>query len=239
VTLVDERPASEIVADLLALIAHDLRNPLSALRSNLGFIGSVVQRVDQDASEAVVDAMVSCDGLAQIIDNVEVMIFALKGQRAPELGAVVLSQAVAAAIEACRSTAKSHGVALELLPGPTVDVAVRSHQDLLSRALGNLIRNSIQHGGESKVMVAVRSDGKTATVRISDGGDPLDPAQTPSPFGAAGQLSAKHSHSGRYGRGLGLWCASVTATAAGASLKNFAGSSRAERNVFELELSVF
>lgn len=235
----EERPASEIVADLLALIAHDLRNPLSALRSNLGFIGSVVGRVDQDASEAVVDAMVSCDGLAQIIDNVEVMIFALKQQRAPEHGAVVLSQAVADSVEACRSTAKSHGTTLEVTPNPSADVAVRSHQDLLVRALGNLIRNSIQHGGEAKVMVSLRSDGKTATVRISDGGEPLDPALTPSPFTPAGQLSAKHSHSGRYGRGLGLWCASVSARAAGATLKNFAGKTAQERNVFELELDVF
>ncbi len=234
----DERLAPEIVAELLALIAHDLRNPLSALRSNLGFVGSVVEPADRDASEAISDAMVSCDGLAQIIDNVEVMIFALKQQPAPALGAVVLSQAVAQSVEACRSTAQSHGVTLEIEPSANADVAVRSYQDLLVRAVGNLIRNSIQHGAGSKVRISTRSDGKTATVRVSDGGEPLDAAQNPSPFTPAGQLSAKHSHSGRYGRGLGLWCASVAATAAGAKLRALAGSSAEERNVFELELGV-
>ena len=110
----DDRPASELIPELLALVAHDLRNPLSALRSNLGFIGSVVERVDQDAREAVVDAMVSCDGLAQIIDNIEIVIFALNQTRAPELGAVLLSQAVSESINSCRSMAKSHGVELNL-----------------------------------------------------------------------------------------------------------------------------
>ena len=95
--------------------------------------------------------MVSCDGLAQIIDNLEIMIFALKQQRAPELGAVVLSQAVAESVEACRSTAQSHGVELE--PRCRANAGRRGRRALASRnlvrALSNVIRNAIQHGGES------------------------------------------------------------------------------------------
>jgi signal transduction histidine kinase len=236
----DERAASELVPELLALVAHDLRNPLSALRSNLGFIGSVVERVDQDAREAVADAMVSCDGLAQIIDNLEVVIFALNQTRAPELGAVLLTQAVGESVSACRSMARSHGVDLNLDPGvAALGVTVRSHHEMLVRALSNVIRNAIQHGGESPVRVSAVSTAKTAKIRVADGGTPLDPAAKPSPFTPAGQLASKHSHQGRYGRGLGLWCASVTAVAAGATLSSSAGKVEGERNVFELEVALY
>lgn len=236
----DDRPASQLIPELLALVAHDLRNPLSALRSNLGFIGSVVERVDQDAREAVTDAMVSCDGLAQIIDNIEVVIFALSQTRAGELGAVMLSQAVSESINSSRSMARSHGVELHLDPSVLeLGVTVRSHHEMLVRALSNVIRNSIQHGGDSPVRVSAVGGAKTATVRVADGGTPLDAGATPSPFTPEGQLASKHSHQGRYGRGLGLWCASVTALAAGAKLKCSAGSREGERNVFELEVALY
>jgi signal transduction histidine kinase len=236
----EDRPASELIPELLALVAHDLRNPLSALRSNLGFIGSVVERVDQDAREAVVDAMVSCDGLAQIIDNIEIVIFALNKAKPPEIGAVLLSQAVGESINACRSMAKSHGVELNLDPSvAAIGATVRSHHEMLVRALSNVIRNAIQHGGESPVRVSAAGNAKTATVRVTDGGTPLDPAAKPSPFTPAGQLASKHSHQGRYGRGLGLWCASVTAVAASATLKSSAGKNQGETNVFELELELY
>jgi len=191
----DDRAAPELIPELLALVAHDLRNPLSALRSNLGFIGSVVERVDQDAREAVTDAMVSCDGLAQIIDNVEVVIFALGQARAPELGAVMLSQAVTESIKACRSMALSHGVELTLDSSvAALGLTVRSHHEMLVRALSNLIRNAIQHGGESPVRVSAVSSAKAATVLVSDGGAPVDASAKPSPFSPAGQLASKHSH---------------------------------------------
>ena len=236
----DERPASELIPELLALVAHDLRNPLSALRSNLGFIGSVAERVDQDAREAVADAMVSCEGLAQIIDNLEVVIFALNRAQAPELAPVLLVQAVGESINACRSMARSHGVELKLDPSVVaLGVSVRSHHDMLVRALSNLIRNSIQHGGESPVLVSAVAGAKSATVRISDAGAPLDLTADPSPLTPAGQLASKHSHQGRYGRGLGLWCASVTATAAGATLRSSSGKAEGANNMFELELALY
>jgi signal transduction histidine kinase len=236
----NDRPASELIPELLALVAHDLRNPLSALRSNLGFIGSVAERVDQDAREAVADAMVSCDGLAQIIDNLEVVIFALNRTQPPELGPVLLAQAVGESINASRSMARSHGVELNLDPSVVaLGVSVRSHHEMLVRALSNLIRNSIQHGGESPVLVSAIGGAKSATVRIADAGAPLDLTAEPSPLTPAGQLAAKHSHQGRYGRGLGLWCASVTAAAAGATLKSSPGKAGRENNVFELELTLY
>ncbi|MDF3070523.1 MAG: hypothetical protein K0R38_6124 [Polyangiaceae bacterium] len=44
-----EELSSELVSALLGLFAHDLRNPLSALHSNVSFLGSVVGSADTEA----------------------------------------------------------------------------------------------------------------------------------------------------------------------------------------------
>jgi K+-sensing histidine kinase KdpD len=129
---------------------------------------------------------------------------------------------------------------LNLDPGvAALGVTVRSHHEMFVRALSNVIRNAIQHGGESPVRVSAVGGAKTAKIRVADGGTPLDLAAKPSPFTPAGQLASKHSHQGRYGRGLGLWCASVTAVAAGATLSSSAGKAEGESNVFELEVALY
>jgi signal transduction histidine kinase len=61
------------LGQLIGLLAHDLRNPLSALHSNVGFLDSVVESRDDDVREALQDARVSCDGLMYIIDNLELL----------------------------------------------------------------------------------------------------------------------------------------------------------------------
>src|SRR6186713_225154 len=60
---------SQLIGELLGLLAHDLRNPLSALHSNLGYLDTVLSSHDDEAREAVEDGVVSCDGLSHVIDN--------------------------------------------------------------------------------------------------------------------------------------------------------------------------
>ena len=65
------KPDPELVGELLGLFAHDLRNPLSALQSNASYLEST-PGIDQDSLEAIADLLVACDGLAHIIDNLDV-----------------------------------------------------------------------------------------------------------------------------------------------------------------------
>src|SRR6186713_3605789 len=68
-----ETLAAALLGELLGLLAHDLRNPLSALHSNVGYLGSLSDKYDDDAREAIADALLSCDGLRIIIDSVEIL----------------------------------------------------------------------------------------------------------------------------------------------------------------------
>ena len=68
-----EPDAKASVGALLALVAHDLRNPLSALHSNVGFLESALGPKEQDSIDALADIVASCSSLKHIIDNLELL----------------------------------------------------------------------------------------------------------------------------------------------------------------------
>lgn len=213
-----DRLSPETFAELLALLVHDLRNPLSALRSNVGYL-SGADIIDSEAREAVIDAEASCDGLAHILDNMEVFGHSLSGRSALPPSLLSLASLVRDTAAQCESFARSYGVKLEVDPGVAVsDARVRAHREMLGRALANVVRNSIQHAGAGAVKLSIRVDGSSATIEVRDRGPVLASAGAHSPFSAIGQLMTKHHAEGRYSRGLGLYCAKIAADVAGATL---------------------
>lgn len=210
----------KLIADLLAMVAHDLRNPLSALGSNVAFIGSLLDAADADAQEALRDSLVSCEGLLHIIDNIDLLSYVLLGDRTLARAPLVLSPLVTEVVKKAKAMAASHGVELELEiePGAAKAQAV-AHRDMLGRVLSNVVRNAIQHGaGQTPVRVCLAVDGEDAVISVVDPGPPLAPELGDQAFTASGQLVAKGLAAGRYSRGLGLYAARIAADATGARL---------------------
>src|SRR5690606_13210231 len=52
-----EQVAPRLIGELLGLLAHDLRNPLSALHSNLGYLDAVLASRDEEVREAIEDGL--------------------------------------------------------------------------------------------------------------------------------------------------------------------------------------
>lgn len=222
-------------AQLLALLAHDLRNPLSALHSNVGYLSAMLGGGDQDIVEALADARVSCDSLVMIIDNLELLGRVLGEAPAPGKTRLALAPVVDAVVQQHRGLAQSHGTSIELA---AVDrgIQVDSNREMLSRALGNLICNAIQYSPTgSPISVKAMSSSGTCVVSVSDRGPAFDQSLGELAFTAAGQSELKSASGGRYGRGLGLFAAQVAAAAAGAQVR--ARGNRSEGAVFELQLT--
>lgn len=217
---VDESLDPRLLSALLGLLAHDLRNPLSALQSNVSFLRSVVDPDDRDVVEALLDAQSSCQGVADIIDNVEVVAYVLRGSPGVELGPMRLSPVVSEVVSRMEATAASHETRIELSGVDELrELSVVSNREMLMRALANLIRNGIQHGGREPVEVRLAMGPAGASITIADRGPAVSDEIGEEAFSAAGQLAAKSARGGRYGRGLGLYCAKVAAEAAGARLE--------------------
>jgi signal transduction histidine kinase len=242
----------DVVGQLLALLAHDLRNPLSAIHSNLGFLMSSLpgpqeqglrnSGVTDELSEAVSDGLISCDGLTYIIDNIELFGQSLRDGQKPGRGDCDLPSLVSDVVARCTPTADSYGVKLRFEVSDHEIPAVRVNRDILGRALSNLIRNSIQHSlhGQS-VRIVVESKPQTqssqgvARVCVIDSGTPIEETDRDGLFSADGQVRAKGIAHGRYSRGLGLFVARLAAQLTGASV--LADSSRPQaKNVLVLEV---
>jgi signal transduction histidine kinase len=209
-----------MIAELLRLLAHDLRNPLAALHSNLGYLASVLQnRTEAEEEAALRDAQISCDGLGRLIDSVEVLAYALNPPRSLDRGSVDAVRAIEEAIALCKPQAESYDVAVVLTPGdPKGDVL--TSRSMLTRSLAYLVSNAVQHSpAQGEVTVSVeRSDDARVVISVSDRGTSFDAGSTHEAFTPRGQIDSKSTPRGRYGRGLGLMCAQVCADAAGATL---------------------
>jgi signal transduction histidine kinase len=226
---------SALLADLLGLIAHDLRNPLSALQSNVSFVSSILGAEDEDAREAMTDALISCEGLLRIIDNVELLSMELGGTREFERLPVGLGALVDEVAARCQSMARSHGVELTVAPRDArASDSVSAHREMLGRALSNLIQNAIQHAPPGTVVrVSLRSEPERCVAVVEDDGPALANELRQTVFTAPGQVASKGSSHGRYGRGIGLFGASLAAARAGASVQSVPRAG-APGNAFEL-----
>jgi signal transduction histidine kinase len=212
--------SSELVSALLGLFAHDLRNPLSALHSNVSFLGSVVASTDTEAHEALEDVAASSDALGHITDNLELFALALDGAKPRETHEFQLREVLRESAQKSRRFAESYRVTLEVDAESAADMRATANRDMLLRALCNLIRNSIQHAGESgKVSVRAWRGDNELVVGVIDTGTPLALEVAEQAFTAEGQLSTKNVSGGRYSRGLGLFAARIAANVAGVRVR--------------------
>jgi len=209
--------AGPLIGELIGLLAHDLRNPLSALHSNLGYLEAVLASEDGEAREAVEDGVVSCDGLSHVIDNVDLLGQVLRGGLQVQRGPSPIAALLAGSVERCQAAARSHGLTLELDPkARQLHIIVDVARDLATRALTNLIRNSIQHAPPgSTVLVTAVLEGSQVLVQVRDTGTRLADDNWDMAFTAEGQVAAKHRSNSRYSRGMGLYCARLAAQLCG------------------------
>jgi two-component system sensor histidine kinase KdpD len=216
----NEELSSELVSALLGLFAHDLRNPLSALHSNVSFLGSVVSAADTEAHEALEDVAASSDALGHITDNLELFAIALDGAKPREAHEFPVREVLREAAQKSRRFAESYRVTLEVDAESGSNLRASANRDMLLRSLSNLIRNAIQHAGETgKVTVRASRVGAEVVIAVTDTGVALAAEMGDQAFTAEGQLSTKNVSGGRYSRGLGLYAARIAARVAGATVR--------------------
>jgi signal transduction histidine kinase len=179
----------------------------------------VVTSDDAEAHEALEDVAASSDALGHITDNLELFALALDGAKRREPLELPVRELLREASQKSRRFADSYRVRLEVDAESGADLRCLANRDMLLRALSNLIRNAIQHAGESgKVSVRASRIGGEVVVAVTDSGAPLSLDVGEQAFTAVGQLSTKNVSGGRYSRGLGLYAARIAAGIAGATV---------------------
>jgi signal transduction histidine kinase len=200
---------------MLALFAHDLRNPLSALLTNLNFVESLpAVQGDESLAGALGDCVVASDTLRRLISNLDLVGLLLEGVEA-QPRPIVVADLVRECVGQLGPSAAMQGSTFEIDEGPP-GLEAYADPDLCARALENLLANSLAHAPPGTPVVVRVRDGAPdfAWVEVEDGGRPVPPSERDDLFSAPGQLRA-HAGASRYGRGLGLFVAAAAASSLG------------------------
>lgn len=205
-TLANERRVAELREQFVAVLGHDLRNPLAAITAGL----AIVER-DPAAPRAakVMDMMkLSALRMKELIDNTLDFARARLGDGmalqvtqdplAPILEQVVAE--VAAGRPECR---------IEMTLGLTAEV-IACDADRIGQMAGNLLANAVTHGDPSQlVVVRAHVEDGTFVLSVANKGEPIPPLVLESLF----QPFSRGAHRGRKGLGLGLYIAAEIARA--------------------------
>jgi PAS domain S-box-containing protein len=197
----DARRATRARDDMLAVVSHDLRNPIHSVFMSSSFLLDLLpaEGMEVERTQAAVIKRAAERGNRLIQDLLDIthiesgrLSLVLEDHRAASLAREAVEQAGFAAA--------NQGIAL--VRGEMDDTArVCVDHDRILQALGNLIGNALKFtpsGG--RVTIAVRRDGDDVLVSVADTGPGVDAAQLPRLFDRYWQANRRDKR----GVGLGL-----------------------------------
>ncbi|MCB9889989.1 MAG: HAMP domain-containing histidine kinase [Planctomycetes bacterium] len=170
------------LGELAAGVAHDLRNPLTIVKT----AAEALSRKPRGATEVAEH----CAVISRNIERAERTIAALLDLGKPRslsLREHDLGRVAGEAVALIRPEARRRRITLEQMPSPS-PIAVQTDQRLLSQALINLLLNALQAtpaGGHVTVRTRAADRGRLAVIAIEDRGSgmaPEDRSKLFSPF---------------------------------------------------------
>lgn len=212
-----KRAPPDAVGEILGLLAHDLRNPLAALSSNVGFLQMIGEELTGDAREAVDDLQLSIEALGRIIDSLELVGNELKDAAVPSKVLLSVPRLVRSILPQSSRAAASHGVQLAVDVSACENEVIFVSELPFQRALSALIHNALTFAPpKSAVRVIVLPREGQVVFRVEDDGVSLAPEHATLALSGVGQTQLKTASRGRYSRGLGLYAVAKNASLAGA-----------------------
>ncbi len=182
--------------EFLAMLGHELRNPLSAIAM------AITAMSDDDSREMRILRRQS-QHLTRLVDDLLDVSRVTTGKSVLQLRILDLAELVAGCAQALQGQAREHGLSLSLST-PSVAVPVEGDAVRLEQSVANLVTNAIKYtprGGHIDVQVA--ADGGEAVVRITDDGVGIDGEMLGRVFELFAQAEASLARASG-GMGIGL-----------------------------------
>ena len=222
-------------AEFLAVVVHELRNPLTPIRTAAHVLGRMAAGADADGDLARLQAIIERQvvHLSRLIDDLLDLSRARTGKFHLECAVVDLKPVVEAVAEARRPAMQERGQRLAIVM-PALALEVDGDPVRLAQVIGNLLDNASKFtpaGGAIELLAAVAGD--LVVVSISDSGIGIAPEALPHVFEPFAQ--GVHVHGAGGGLGLGLAVVSELVEAHGGSVvAHSAGSGSGSRFVVTL-----
>lgn len=209
--LLEEKVAADLRERFIAILGHDLRNPLASIQAGVKRIA----RLSEDEQIRITLALMqkSVDRMATLVDNV--MDFA-RGHLAGGINLVrnsdeLLEPVLQQIVDEMRSSWPERQIEADFRFTQPVDVDAGR----IAQMFSNLVGNALTHGAEDGVIrVGAETEGGEFVLWVANSGLPILQDKVADLF----KPFSRDSASGKPGLGLGLYIASEIAHAHGGDL---------------------
>jgi PAS domain S-box-containing protein len=188
--------------EFLAMLAHELRNPLAPVRNALqimkqpGASGIILERM-----RAMIERQVL--HLARLVDDLLDVSRITRGKITLKKEPVDLAAVVGRAVETCQALieARRHQLTVSL---PEAPVRLSGDPTRLEQVLTNLLNNAAKYTEEGgRIWLTAVREGSEAVLRVKDTGIGMDPKMLPKVFDLFVQAERRSDRS-QGGLGIGL-----------------------------------
>lgn len=207
-----EHEASKLREQFIAVLGHDLRNPLASISAGARILDRAVQTDKERQVVAMMQTTVM--RMAGLIDNV--LDFA-RGRLGGGIGldrnaGKPLEPVLMAVVDELRLAWPGRVIEAEF----KIDRPVNCDQSRIGQLLSNLVGNGLTHGASARpVVVHGETRGECFELWVANAGDPIRQAAMNKLFEP---FFRGNAHASRQGLGLGLYIASQIAKAHGGEL---------------------
>jgi two-component system sensor histidine kinase KdpD len=154
---------------LVARLAHDVKNPLSVVNTNLQYLREGIS--DPAQAEAVEDSLAALTHGIRIIDDLVDLGAIQAGTLRPCRGRFSLAALERPLREEVSALLGRRELVIDL-----PDRGLETDEVLLRRALGSLLEHGIKHTpGGREITLRASCDPDGLTIEMADGGQPFDP----------------------------------------------------------------
>jgi PAS domain S-box-containing protein len=164
--------------EFLAMLGHELRNPLSAVRNAV-----LSARLDARGVERALEiASRQTDQLARLIDDLLDVAQVTHGRIRLHRESVCLAEVIERAVQATRFLIEERGLGLSLSL-PSEDVRVQGDPARLEQVIVNLVSNAAKYTGRGgRIEVLAERRAREAVIRVRDNGVGIAPEMLPRIF---------------------------------------------------------
>lgn len=202
---------SALKDDLVEVLVHDLRNPLSAAMSSLRLLKDS-PTVIADDQEDVDIGLSATERMSSLLEELLQVRLLEEGKLVPHRSVVPLEAVVRNAVDTLRPRAIERRVDLALKP-TTGDTTVDVDVSLLQRAIENLLSNAVKYTRQS-VDVWIEQSTSFVSVAVADRGPGVPEPLRPRLFSKFASVEAEQGEQ-RRGIGLGLYMVRLVTSAHG------------------------
>lgn len=189
--------------DFLALLAHELRNPLAPIRNALQLLHLAPDDAMRERSQQIMERQLG--HMVRLIDDLLDVSRINRNKMELRIARITLADVVNSAVETAKPSidAARHSLSVDL---PAQPVFLDADMTRLAQVFANLLTNSAkytEHGGH--ILLSVRPEGARVTVTVEDTGIGIPAASLPTIFDMFSQVDRSIERTtGGLGIGLAL-----------------------------------